>query len=83
LLPLRKPTSRALKGVRLSLSREEQAPAAEAEIGTITHSCANAWRAEFADLSIALAEIGARSGSKSEREGKAPVTPPAEPPPGP
>jgi hypothetical protein len=50
LLQLQKHKSRALKGARLSLSREEPAPRAEAEIGTIIRSCANAWRAKFADL---------------------------------
>src|SRR5919198_6490119 len=53
-LQLRKHKFRALRGVRLSRSREEPAPRAEAETGTITHSCANAWQAKFADLSIAL-----------------------------
>src|SRR4029453_18503212 len=38
-----------------------------AEIGTITHSCANAWRAKFADLEIALRGNRTRSGAKSER----------------
>src|SRR5215467_9992841 len=54
LLQLQKHKSRALRGVRRSLSREEPAPGAAAETGTITHSCANVWQAKFADLSIAL-----------------------------
>src|SRR5437899_8079820 len=53
-LQLRKHTCRALSGVRRSLSREGPALRAEAETGTITRSCANAWQVKFADLSIAL-----------------------------
>src|SRR5437870_4483131 len=51
LLQLRKHTFRALRGVRLSRSREEPALRAEAETKTITHSCANVWRARFANRS--------------------------------
>jgi hypothetical protein len=47
LLPLRKRTSRALRGVRHSRSNEEPVP--RQEPGTIIHSCANVWQAEFAD----------------------------------
>ena len=70
LLRLQRHTSKALRSARLSLSREEPAPRAEAEIGTIIRSCANAWRAEFADLSIAMTETRTCSGSRSEQEGK-------------
>jgi len=67
LLQLRKHTCRALSGVRRSLSRE--GPAQGAETGTITHSCANAWRARFADLDVALMETRPRPGCKSGRAG--------------
>jgi hypothetical protein len=51
---LRNDKSRALRDARRSESREE--PALHGETGTIAHSCANVWKAKFADLEVALAE---------------------------
>jgi hypothetical protein len=64
---LRNDKFRALKDARRSRSSEEPALRAEVETGTITHSCASVWRAEFADLEIALRGNRTRSGAKSER----------------
>jgi hypothetical protein len=59
LLPLRRGTSRALRGVRRCRSREVLAGQTE----PIAHSCVSVWRAKFDNLSIAAP----RSGHKSER----------------
>ena len=79
-LQLRKHTRRAMRSAKSSRSREGPAP--RAETGTIAHSCANVWQAEFADLNSAHRNKNPLS-PKSERASKAVVTPPSRGPEGP